>query len=274
MVAIAAILGFGWRGFGRGSVMRCSWKIVNFKLPLPANRTELPAERAAVDDGPGSGRRTASVSHRGGRVDTTRCTTGRRACGGGPFDIDGTSSPPTARGKRAITRADGGVRHTGPINGYAFGGRTTPRSSATAARRRAGRPGDRRRPTAIWFATWRTCTARCGRMRIHRSPACGRWWTGWTRGRRDGAGLLTRNIAGARGQGRGGGAALRALRVGDTAATTERPELPAIAVERARHPHGVEYAGKEIVIIGDTPKEWRRHPPGRAHIATPRPPTR
>jgi phosphoglycolate phosphatase-like HAD superfamily hydrolase len=33
----------------------------------------------------------------------------------------------------------------------------------------------------------------------------------------------------------------------------DRPELPAVAVRRAREQTGVEYGGKEIVILGDTP---------------------
>ncbi|HYH83579.1 MAG TPA: HAD hydrolase-like protein, partial [Longimicrobium sp.] len=35
----------------------------------------------------------------------------------------------------------------------------------------------------------------------------------------------------------------------------ERPALPAIAVERARRETGIAFSGKEIVIIGDTPRD-------------------
>jgi len=70
-------------------------------------------------------------------------------------------------------------------------------------------------------------------------------------------GVLTGNVAeGARIKLNAAGLAADRFRVGAFGSDhAHRPELPAIAVERARRLTGIGYAGKEVVIIGDTPRD-------------------
>ncbi|MDB4951374.1 MAG: hypothetical protein JWM27_4023 [Gemmatimonadetes bacterium] len=68
-------------------------------------------------------------------------------------------------------------------------------------------------------------------------------------------GLLTGNVA------QGAAIKLRAAGIDPARFTVgaygsdhaDRPELPAVAVRRARELIGIDYRGKEVVIIGDTP---------------------
>ena len=68
-------------------------------------------------------------------------------------------------------------------------------------------------------------------------------------------GLLTGNVVeGARIKLRAAGIGFERFAVGAYGSDhADRPELPAVATRRARQKTGIDFAGKEIVIIGDTP---------------------
>lgn len=176
------------------------------------------------------------------------------------FDIDGTLLSAGGAGKRAVQAALMEVfGTTGPINAYSFAGRTDPEivhdllraDGLSDAEIGAGLP-------ALWFRYVENLHREIRELRIRPLPGVRALVE---RVEREGGetvlGLLTGNIA-AGARIKLDAAALRfdRFRVGaygsDHAA---RSELPAIAVERARDLVGVDYAGKEIVIIGDTPKD-------------------
>jgi phosphoglycolate phosphatase len=176
------------------------------------------------------------------------------------FDIDGTLLASDGAGKRAIRAAllevFGGA---GPIHGYSFGGRTDPEivrdllraAGLDDAEIEAGLP-------ALWFRYVENLHREVREMRMRTLPGV---LALVERVERQGGetvlGLLTGNIAaGARIKLEAAGLRFDRFRVGAFGSDhAERPELPAIAVERARDLTGVDYAGKEIVIIGDTPKD-------------------
>jgi phosphoglycolate phosphatase-like HAD superfamily hydrolase len=176
------------------------------------------------------------------------------------FDIDGTLLSADGAGKRAIHAALMEVfGTTGPINGYSFAGRTDPeivrdllRADGLAdAEIDAGLP-------ALWFRYVENLHREVREMRIHPLPGIPELVE---RVEGEGGemvlGLLTGNIApGARIKVEAAGLRFERFRVGAYGSDhAHRPELPAIAVERARRLTGVGYAGKEIVVVGDTPKD-------------------
>jgi len=176
------------------------------------------------------------------------------------FDIDGTLLSADGAGKRAIHAALMEVfGTTGPINGYAFGGRTDPEivrdllraDGLTDAEIDDGLP-------ALWFRYVENLHGEVREMRVRPLPGVEALVARIERaGGETVLGLLTGNIAaGARIKVDAAGLRFERFRVGaygsDHAA---RPELPAIAVARARELTGVAYSGKEIVIVGDTPKD-------------------
>lgn len=176
------------------------------------------------------------------------------------FDIDGTLLASDGAGKRAIRAAllevFGG---TGPINGYSFAGRTDPEivhdllraAGVDDAEIEAGLP-------ALWFRYVDHLNREVREMRVKTLPGVLELVE---RVERQGGemvlGLLTGNIAdGARIKLNAAGLRFDRFRVGAYGSDhAQRPELPAIAVERARALTGVDYAGKEIIIIGDTPRD-------------------
>jgi phosphoglycolate phosphatase-like HAD superfamily hydrolase len=176
------------------------------------------------------------------------------------FDIDGTLLTADGAGKRAIHAALMEVFGlAGPINGYSFAGRTDPEivrfllrgGGVSDAEIDAGLP-------ALWFRYVEILHREVRELRIHPLPGVRALVE---RVEREGGemvlGLLTGNIAaGARIKVDAAGLRFDRFRVGAYGSDhAERPALPAIAVERARRLTGVEYSGKEIVIIGDTPKD-------------------
>ncbi len=175
------------------------------------------------------------------------------------FDVDGTLLWTDGAGRRAIHRALKdvlGIEHPAPT--FRFDGRTDPeivRLLAAAAGRAHGpgvvsdvltryvtllddelsRPGH---ATTVYPGIRELVAA------LERRPDCV-------------VGLLTGNIVdGARLKLRSGGLDIRRFRVGAFGSDhEERAALPAIAQRRARETLGVDAAGKDIVIIGDTPAD-------------------
>lgn len=174
------------------------------------------------------------------------------------FDIDGTLLASDGAGKRAIRAAllevFGGA---GPIHGYSFAGRTDPEivrdllraAGLDDAEIEAGLP-------ALWFRYVDHLNREVREIRLKTLPGVLKLVERVERqGGETVLGLLTGNIAaGARIKLDAAGLRFDRFRVGAYGSDhAERPALPAIAVERARELTGVDYAGKEIVIIGDTP---------------------
>ncbi|HKP77448.1 MAG TPA: haloacid dehalogenase-like hydrolase [Longimicrobiaceae bacterium] len=176
------------------------------------------------------------------------------------FDIDGTLLSADGAGKRAVRAALLEVFGTaGSIHGYSFAGRTDPEIVRDLLRGDGLSDAeiDRGLP-ALWFRYVENLHAEVGHMRVRPLPGVLPLVERIEHaGGETVLGLLTGNIAaGARIKLDAAGLRFDRFRVGafgsDHAA---RPELPAIAVERARAVTGVEFSGKEIVIVGDTPKD-------------------
>ncbi|HEU0014236.1 MAG TPA: haloacid dehalogenase-like hydrolase [Longimicrobium sp.] len=176
------------------------------------------------------------------------------------FDIDGTLLRADGAGKRAIRDALARVFGTaGNVDGYPFAGRTDPQIVRTLLGG-AGVPPER--IDAGLEALWQAYVANLEREIVDTEvralpgvPALlDRVEAGGTE---TVLGLLTGNLAeGARIKLRAAGLDPRRFRVGAFGSDhAERPELPAVAVRRARELTGVDYAGKQIVVIGDTPHD-------------------
>lgn len=178
------------------------------------------------------------------------------------FDIDGTLLSADGAGSRAVHDAMTEVYGTtGSIPGYSFGGRTDPQ----IARELLGSAGWSREAVEERLpALWRIYVANLEReiagatvTPLPGIPAL------LDRIERQGGemtlGLLTGNLeAGARIKVEAAGIDFGRFAVGAYGSDhADRPELPAIAVERARERTGIGYVGKEIVIIGDTPFDIR-----------------
>ena len=176
------------------------------------------------------------------------------------FDIDGTLLSADDAGKRAIRGAMLEVfGATGPINRYSFAGRTDPEIVRDLLRADgfddaeidAGLP-------ALWFLYTERLQREVHELRVHALPGVPALVQRIEKtGGEMVLGLLTGNImAGAQIKVDAAGLGFRRFRVGAYGSDHhDRPALPAIAVERARELTGVDFAGKEIVIIGDTPKD-------------------
>ena len=175
------------------------------------------------------------------------------------FDVDGTLLWTDGAGRRAIHRALRevlGIEH--PAAGFRFDGRTDPeivRLLAAASGRDHGpdvvaavlahyvalledelsRPGHR---TTVYPGVFELLAAL-----EHRNDCV--------------TGLLTGNIVeGARLKLRSGGLDIARFRVGAFGSDhADRPELPAIAQQRARETLGIQAAGRNVVIVGDTPAD-------------------
>lgn len=174
------------------------------------------------------------------------------------FDIDGTLLETSGVGRRAI---HGALREVygavGHIEGYSFGGRTDP-EIVRDLMRAAG--VDDAAIDAGMDRLWRLYVDRLARElagdavallpgveeMVARVEAAGGEVV---------LGLLTGNVAeGARLKVEAAGLAFGRFRVGAFGSDhAHRPALPAIAVARARAATGLGFAGKEVVIVGDTP---------------------
>lgn len=174
------------------------------------------------------------------------------------FDIDGTLLSADGAGKRAVHRALMEVfGTTGRLEGYSFAGRTDPEIVRDLLRS-ADVPDeeiDAALP-ALWFRYVENLHHEIAQIRVHALPGVAELLERVEEaGRETVLGVLTGNIReGARIKIDAARLGFRRFRVGAFGSDhARRPELPAIAVERARHLTGVDYAGKEIVIVGDTP---------------------
>ncbi len=174
------------------------------------------------------------------------------------FDIDGTLLSADGAGKRAVNDALVEVfGTTGPIDGYSFAGRTDPqiaRELLTAA----GLPlaGIDPRLPALWESYIANLRREMERTEVTALPGVPEL----LRRVEEAAGntvlgLLTGNIEeGARIKVDAAGLGWERFRVGAYGSDhADRPELPAVAVRRALDLTGVGFAGKEVVILGDTP---------------------
>ena len=174
------------------------------------------------------------------------------------FDIDGTLLSAGGSGKRAFRDALVEVFGTpGPIDGYSFAGRTDPQIARELLAADGVEPG---RIDAGMDALWEAYLPRFEReiaaaevrvlpgvrALVERVEAAGNGVM---------LGLLTGNVReGARLKLERAGLGFRRFRVGAYGSDhADRPELPAVAVARARELTGHVYRGKEIVIVGDTP---------------------
>ena len=174
------------------------------------------------------------------------------------FDIDGTLLTADGAGKRALHEALIEVfGTTGPIDSYSFAGRTDPQI-VHALMSAAGLPrGDVERGLPeLWMRYIANLRREMERTEVKALPGIPELLRRVEEaGGEVAMGLLTGNIEeGARIKVDAAGLAWERFRVGAFGSDhADRPELPAVAVRRARERMGVEYAGKEIVILGDTP---------------------
>jgi phosphoglycolate phosphatase-like HAD superfamily hydrolase len=174
------------------------------------------------------------------------------------FDIDGTLLRDERAGKRAVRDALVEVfGTTGPITEYSFAGRTDPEIVRDLLR--AGGIEDREidaRLPELWRRYVENLEREIRAVEVRPLPGVAPLLE-----RIEGAGgplvpgLLTGNVReGARIKLEAAGLGFGRFRVGAFGSDhAHRPELPAIAARRAREAVGLEFAGKEIVVIGDTP---------------------
>ena len=176
------------------------------------------------------------------------------------FDIDGTLLSADGSGKRAIHAALMEVfGTTGPIGSYSFAGRTDPEIVRDLLRADGIADAEIERGLpALWFRYIEYLHREIHDMRVRALPGVPELLDRVeTAGGEVVLGLLTGNIReGARIKVNAARLGFSRFRVGAFGSDhAHRPELPAIAVERARRETGVGFSGKEIVIIGDTPKD-------------------
>lgn len=175
------------------------------------------------------------------------------------FDIDGTLLDSDGAGRRAMIAAFEHVFGTaGPIDTYSMAGKVDSQI-VTELMRAAGRPNKEihsRMPD--YFETYASQLRRIiNQHRVRPQPGTAELLERLTAHPDVVIGLLTGNtLRGAQEKLKGANLAryfdsLGAF--GDDALS--RPELPAIAVERAREALGREFQGKDVVIIGDTPAD-------------------
>lgn len=176
------------------------------------------------------------------------------------FDIDGTLLSADGAGKRAVYRAMMEVFGTvGRMPGYSFAGRTDP-EIVTDLLRSAGVPDEEIEAAlpALWFRYIEHLYREIRETRVEPLPGVAALLERVeAAGPQTVLGVLTGNIRdGARIKVDASGIGFRRFRVGAFGSDHAlRPELPAIAVSRARELTGLGFSGKEIVIIGDTPKD-------------------
>jgi phosphoglycolate phosphatase-like HAD superfamily hydrolase len=174
------------------------------------------------------------------------------------FDVDCTLIDAHGAGGRAIFRAIDdiyGVR--GELDGYSFHGRTDPAIIVDLATRWGT-------PAALAHERLEACLERYVEIlrdeitgdEVEVLPGVAELVTALAIDRRVVLGVLTGNVA--------GGLALKLAPTGllplfkvfaSGSDSALRPELPAIAIERAARLTGHGYSGKEVVVIGDAPAD-------------------
>jgi phosphoglycolate phosphatase len=174
------------------------------------------------------------------------------------FDIDGTLLSAGGAGARAVRDAMMEVYgQTGAIGGYNMGGRTDPQIvrellTAVGWSLEDVEAGLER----LWDAYLRNLRVEVARATIRPFPGVPELLDRIeVSGEPTVLGLLTGNVMeGARLKVDAAGLGFGRFRVGAYGSDHwQRPELPAVAARRAREATGLDFAGKEIVIIGDTP---------------------
>jgi len=174
------------------------------------------------------------------------------------FDVDCTLIDAHGAGGRAMFRAMDelyGVR--GELDGYSFHGRTDPAIIVDLATR-WGAPEDlvRERLPACLERYVEILRVELKSDDVEVLPGVRELVTALAIDRRVVLGVLTGNVA--------GGLALKLSPTGllplfkveaSGSDSALRPELPRVAVERAARLTGHDFAGKEIVVIGDTPAD-------------------
>lgn len=176
------------------------------------------------------------------------------------FDIDGTILLTDGAGKRAIHRALIEVfGSTGPHD-HAFGGKTDPQIVRELMRMEGhGDPHiDQHMPTLLdRYVAYLHEELEAGSAGVETMPGVVELLDALEP--RDDVllGLLTGNLAaGARAKLDAAGIAMERFRVGAYGSDHEaRGELPAVAQRRARDELGIEVAGRDVVVIGDTPAD-------------------
>jgi len=174
------------------------------------------------------------------------------------FDIDGTLLTAGGAGARAVREAMLEVYgETGSIGGYNMGGRTDPqivRELLTAVGYSV--EDVEARLDALWGRYIQNLRRELGQARITPFPGVPELLDRLERsGDPTVLGLLTGNVMeGARLKVDAAGLGFDRFRVGAYGSDHwQRPELPAVAARRAREATGIDFEGKEIVIVGDTP---------------------
>lgn len=178
------------------------------------------------------------------------------------FDVDGTLLDAGGGGRRAVFRALRAVfGTTGPTEGVSFAGRTDPQ----IARERLEAVGWSR--DAVDARLDQLWDAYVAELRRELSAAPPRVLPGAlallervaAAGGETVTGLLTGNVReGARLKLEAAGIGWERFAVGAFGSDhADRPELPAVAVRRARERTGIDFAGREVVVIGDTPFDVR-----------------
>lgn len=174
------------------------------------------------------------------------------------FDIDGTLLTAGGAGARALRDALLEIfGETGPIGAYSMAGRTDPqivRELMTATGRTVQEIEPRYQE--VWDVYLRNLRDEVARTRIQALPGVPALLDRVeAEGNSTLLALLTGNVEqGARMKVDAAGLGFDRFRLGAYGSDHwERRELPAVAVRRARDLAGLEYQGKEIVIIGDTP---------------------
>lgn len=174
------------------------------------------------------------------------------------FDIDGTLLTAGGAGARALSGALLEVfGETGPIGAYSMAGRTDPqivRELMTATGRTVQEIEPRYQE--VWDVYLRNLRDEVARTEIRALPGVPALLDHVeAQGNSTLLALLTGNVEqGARMKVDAAGLGFDRFRLGAYGSDHwERRELPAVAVRRARDLAGLEYQGKEIVIIGDTP---------------------
>ena len=175
------------------------------------------------------------------------------------FDIDGTILNTDGSAARAFRRALEEVFGTsGPTRGYSFAGRTDPQiaidllTMAGIERWRIERDLE-----SVWDRYTGYLTAELASVRARVYPGVRELIGRLTAETSALIGLLTGNTR------EGAGLKLRSaeidtdiFRIGAYGSDhPDRRELPAIAIERAEQVSGHRFAGKSVVIIGDTPSD-------------------
>lgn len=176
------------------------------------------------------------------------------------FDIDGTLLATGGAAARAFHRALLEVFGTaGPIHAHSFAGKTDPQIAYELLSAAGWSEAEiTARLPALWAAYLRELPAELAAARLRVLPGVRALLERLERHNGDAiVGLLTGNIApGARLKLEAAGLGFDRFAVGAFGSDhAERARLPAVAVRRAEARFGHRFAGKAIVVIGDTPHD-------------------